>query len=213
MIHWQQQAGHIQRALRYPHPIPQDELLIPHAPDGSLMRTMTPEPGVIPREAAVLLLFYPHADDLAFPLTLRSSALPQHSGEISLPGGATDPEDDSAVATALRETHEELGIAPEHVEIWGTLAPLYIHHSNFRLTPVVGFTPSAPHIVPNPTEIAAVFSASLSHLLDPATVRVEEWIRHDTVLRVPFFALEGHTVWGATALLLSELVARMRRVA
>jgi 8-oxo-dGTP pyrophosphatase MutT (NUDIX family) len=210
---WQQQAERVHRALHYTKPIPQDELLLPRGINGDLMRKMFPDPGVAPREAAVLLLFYPHTHDLCFPLTVRSSALPQHSGEVSLPGGRVDPEDDGPVCTALRETYEELGIPIQSVEVWGQLAPVYIPASNFRLTPIIGFTPATPHIVPNPGEIAEVFSASLTHLLNPTTVVVEEWVRYGHSMMVPFFALEGHKVWGATAILLSELVARLRRVA
>ena len=210
---WQYQAERIRRALTYTDPIPQDELLLPRGLGGELMRKMWPDPGIAPREAAVLLLFYPHEHDLLFPLTVRSRSLPQHSGEVSLPGGAVDPEDDGPVATALRETHEELGIAPEGIEIWGSLSMVYIPASNFRLTPIIGFLPTAPRIVPNPHEIAEVFSASLHHLLDPDTVVVEEWLRYGIRMHVPFFALQGHKVWGATAILLSELVARLRRIA
>lgn len=209
---WQQQAERVHCALHYTEPIPQDELLLPRGSKGELMRKMFPDPAIAPREAAVLLLFYPDEHDLRFPLTVRSISLPQHSGEVSLPGGRVDPQDDGPVCTALRETDEELGIPAESVEVWGELATVYIPASNFRLTPIVGFTPATPHIIPNPYEIAEVFSASLTDLLNPATVVVEEWVRYGYPMQVPFFALHGHKVWGATAILLSELVARLRRV-
>jgi 8-oxo-dGTP pyrophosphatase MutT (NUDIX family) len=174
---------------------------------------MSPPSGVTPREAAALLLFYPQQDELWLPLTVRSSTLPMHRGEVSLPGGAIDPEDDGPVTAALRETHEEVGVNEHLVEVWGMLASLYIPVSNFRLTPVVGFIDTPPTLRPNPEEIEAVFVVPLTRLLDPQTVVVEEWTLHGKQVLVPFFALHSYKVWGATAIILSELVARLRRVA
>lgn len=202
----------VRRALADDTPLAPDALLILRDREGRRLRPMSPPPNVTPREAAVLILLTPAADDLVLPLTVRSERLTNHSGEISLPGGSADPGDSSAAATALRESYEELGIDPTVVEIWGQLAPIYIPPSNFRITPVVGFTPIMPALRPNPTEVAAVLLVRLRQLLDPATVQVEEWERRGVQMLVPFFAIEGHKVWGATALVLSELVARMRHV-
>jgi 8-oxo-dGTP pyrophosphatase MutT (NUDIX family) len=213
MTDLQHQIAWIQHALAYTTPIPRDELLLPRDREGQIARQLTPAPNVTPRESAALLLFYPDEGELWLPLTVRSTALPQHRGEVSLPGGATDPEDDGPVSTALRETCEEVGIAPQAIEVWGLLTPIYIPPSNFRLTPVVGFAASPIRLQPNPHEITDVFTVPLRHLLDSTTVVVEEWMLHGIQTQVPFFALHGHKVWGATALVLSELVARLRRVA
>jgi 8-oxo-dGTP pyrophosphatase MutT (NUDIX family) len=207
-----QQIEIIQQALADTRSVSPADLLIPHDGTGDPMRQMQPEPGTTPREAAALLLFYPYAGELWFPLTVRTNHLPQHRGEVSLPGGATDPEDDGPTATALREAYEELGIERTSVEVWGPLAPIYIPPSNFRLTPVVGFMPVPPHYQPCPDEIAAVFTVPLRQVLDPATVVVEIWTLRGEQVHVPFFALEGYKVWGATALVLSELTARLRRL-
>lgn len=212
MSNWQRQADLVRQALADPEPPTLDELLVLRDLAGQVLRQMEPPPGATPRPAAVLLLLYPYLGELWLPLTVRSSRLPAHRGEVSLPGGATDPEDADAAATALRETHEELGIDPTSVTIWGRLSPFYIPPSNFQLSPVVGFSPAPPAITPSPYEVEQVFHVPLSRLLDPATVQVEEWTRRDIRMQVPFFALEGHKVWGATALLLSELVARIRRL-
>lgn len=209
---WQHQAQRIRRSLTDTTPVAVEELLLMRDLNGTLARAMQPAPGIIPRTAAVLLLLYPQADDLWLPLTVRSGVLPLHRGEVSLPGGATDPEDDGPVMTALREAHEEIGLDPAVVEVWGMLTPFYIPPSNFMLTPVVGFTPTPPVLHPNPDEVDTVFSVPLSRLLDPATIVEEEWTLYGMQVWVPFFALEGYKVWGATAILLSELLVRLRRM-
>jgi len=210
-MNWQRQSDLVRRALADTTPVSMDALLIPRNRDGQMARQMAPGPDVVPRQAAVLLLFYPTGQDLAFPLTVRSKRLTRHSGEVSLPGGAVDADDANTIATALRETHEELGIPPTSIAIWGRLTSIYVTASNYCLRPVVGFLPHKPTFFPNDGEIAHVFSVTLSQLLNPATVIVEEWVLHNTPVNVPFFALHGYKVWGATALVLSELVARIRQ--
>jgi 8-oxo-dGTP pyrophosphatase MutT (NUDIX family) len=205
------QVAALRRALADPSPPAVDDLLVLRDPAGRLMRPMQPPAGVTPREAAALLLLYPSAGELWLPLTVRSARLTTHRGEVSLPGGGADPEDDGPAATALREAWEELGVEPANVEVLGTLTPFYIPPSNNRLTPVVGLSIGVPALRPDPDEVEAAFSVPLRTLLDPATVQEELWERGGVTLRVPFYALEGYKVWGATALLLSELVARLRR--
>jgi 8-oxo-dGTP pyrophosphatase MutT (NUDIX family) len=180
--------------------------------EGRFVRRMEPPDGVTARPGAVLILLYPDGADLRLPLTVRSDRLPNHRGEVSLPGGATDPQDDGPAATALRECWEEMGVAPESVDVWGTLAPIYIPPSNFRITPVVGHSARAPALTPNDDEVSAVLTVTLRELLDPARVVVERWTLRGADVQVPFFAIAGHKVWGATALILSEFVARLRRM-
>ncbi|NJK80629.1 MAG: CoA pyrophosphatase [Chloroflexaceae bacterium] len=201
----------VRQALEAGDPVPLEELLMIRDLQGQMV-PRKPAAGRTPREAAVLILLYPQDDDLWFPLTVRSPHLPQHRGEVSLPGGSVDPEDADLVATALRETHEELGIDPAQIEVIGTMSSFYIPASNFQLTPVVGVTTEAPEIVPNPYEIDSVLHVPLRLLLSGETIIEEEWTLHGMRLIVPFFAIEGYKVWGATALLLSELAARLRRL-
>jgi 8-oxo-dGTP pyrophosphatase MutT (NUDIX family) len=212
MNQWQYQASKIRRALADVTPVLWDDLLIPHSTEGQIIRKMTPDPHIVPREAAALLLFYPYNDELWFPLTVRSKSLARHGGEVSLPGGATEPADDSLVTTALRETREEIGVDTHTVEVWGFLTTVYIPASNFRLSPLVGFAPAPPLLKPCPLEIAEVFQVPFRTICNPATVVVEEWTLQAVQANVPFFALNGHKVWGATALILSELLARIRRL-
>jgi 8-oxo-dGTP pyrophosphatase MutT (NUDIX family) len=208
---WDLWARLVQAALLPGPAILPEQLLLVRDLAGNLARQLEPPTGVIPRQAAVLLLLYPDAGDLRLPLTVRSDRLPSHRGEVSLPGGAIDPDDDSPISAALREAHEELGVPPAAVTVWGTLSPLYISPSNFRITPVVGMINPAPVLRPNDAEVSAVISVTVRELLDPALVIEEQWTLRGTEVRVPFFAIGGHKVWGATAVVLSEFVARMRR--
>ena len=188
------------------------ELLLMRDAASELARPMRPPAGVTPRSAAALILLAPFGNDLRLPLTVRSADLAHHSGEVSLPGGSADPEDADLAATALREAHEELGIPPDAVEVLGALTPIYIPPSNFQLTAVVGYAPELPQLHPNPSEVDAVLLVALRQLMDPANVRVETWQRRGAQFRVPFYDVDGYKVWGATALVLSELVARLKRI-
>lgn len=212
MANWEQQLADLKRAMADERPIAHEELLIMRDTQGRLARQMQPGPDVTPRLAGVLLLLYPQAGELWLPLTVRSSDLPLHRGEVSLPGGRVDPGDDGPMGAALREAHEEVGIDPAAVTILGTLASFYIPPSNHLLTPVVGYALQAPQLRPEPREVAAVFSVPLRQLLDPATIVYEQREWRGMAIDVPYFALEGYKVWGATALLLSELLARLRRL-
>jgi 8-oxo-dGTP pyrophosphatase MutT (NUDIX family) len=209
---WQAQAARVRRAIADLNPPTIEELLVLRDLDGRLVRQMEPPPGVTPRESAALLLLYPLQGELWLPLTVRSSRLTTHRGEVSLPGGGADPGDASPAHTALREAEEELGIPRDGVEVLGQLSSFYIPPSNNRLTPVVGLSATTPDLRPDPHEVEAAFVVPLRLLMDEATVREEVWERRGVQMRVPYFLLEGYKVWGATALLLSELVVRLRRV-
>jgi 8-oxo-dGTP pyrophosphatase MutT (NUDIX family) len=209
---WQRWAALAQAALGPGPPVALDELLLVRGLDGRFARRFDPPEGVVPRLGAVLVLLYPDGDDLRLPLTVRSDRLPSHRGEVSLPGGAIDPGEDGPITAALRECHEELGVDPATVAVWGTLSPFYIPPSNFRITPVVGFRSQLPDLLPNGDEVSAVITVTLRELLDPALVVVERWTLRGLEVDVPFFAIEGHKVWGATAIVLSEFAARMRRL-
>lgn len=191
--------------------VPAEELLLVRDANGRRFRPAGPPAGRSARLGAVLLLLYPEGNDVYLPLTIRSEQLASHRGEVALPGGATDPEDTGPTATALRECEEEVGVAASGLELWGTLTSVYIAPSNFQITPVVAWSPVAPQIQANPSEVSGVITVSLQALLDPATVVTERWTLRDVEVDVPFFAIANQKVWGATALVLSEFVARLRR--
>ncbi len=201
----------VQAALQPEISVPLDQLLLVRDRAGHFVRRFEPPEGAVPRLGAVLALLYPDGEDLRLPLTVRSEHLRSHRGEVSLPGGAIDPDEDGPTAAALRECHEELGVDPAQVAVWGTLSSFYIQPSNFQITPVVGFCERAPKLTPNHAEVSAVITVTLRELLDPAMVLVEQRQLRGIDVIVPYFAIAGHKVWGATAVVLSEFVARMRQ--
>lgn len=200
-----------QAALQPGPAIPLEQLLLVRDLAGRFVRRFDPPEGVTPRLGAVLALLYPDGRDLRLPLTVRSDQLPSHRGEVSLPGGSIEPHEDGPVVAALRECHEELGVDPAQVTVWGTLSSFYIQPSNFQITPVVGFCDRPPLLNPNSAEVSQVITVTLRELLDPSMVKVEHWQLRGVDVNVPFFAIAGHKVWGATAVVLSELAARIRR--
>jgi 8-oxo-dGTP pyrophosphatase MutT (NUDIX family) len=193
--------------------------IIPRLPEGA------------PREAAVMILVFPlstagpaitresqtrHAspeEELGFILTRRTETVEVHKGQISLPGGAQEPGEELA-QTALREVSEELGIEPACVEILGEpLTPVHIPVSRFRATPFVGYLPARPDLRPQEREVMEIIEAPLETIVGERNIVEEEWTVRDTLRLVPFYAIGGHKVWGATAMVLSEFGEMLRRVA
>ena len=156
---------------------------------------------LLPREqtrAAVLIPLIDRGDELMVLLTHRASDLKHHPGQISFPGGRLEARDHDAIAAALRETEEEIGLKREFVEVIGCL-PDHVVISGYRVTPVVGLVRPGFDLVLDPTEVSGTFEAPLRHLLDPAThARRMHRIGDEDheVLDLPW---GGHRIWGATA--------------
>ena len=193
---------HIRAVMRGPLPGPRAQItMAPHP------RALRPLPGVEPRQAGVLLLLYPVHSVLHVVLTVRTSSLNHHSGQISLPGGGWEEGDASFQDTALREAWEEIGVNTDGLELLGPLTSLYIPPSNNVIHPFVAYVPQRPAFRPDPIEVADLLEVPLSLLLDPVTRREEEWVRDGAPVRVPFYAVGEHKVWGATATVLAEFLA------
>ena len=166
-----------------------------------------------PTPAAVMILIFADAPGrLNLVLTLRNTELRGHSGQVSFPGGRQDPEDASLTVTALRETCEEIGIHSDALQVLGELPRFYIPTSHFDVFPTVGRCDGQPAFSPNPAEVADVFCFGLDELLAPAYKHIEERRIDGINVRIPYYAVQGHKVWGATAIMLSELECRLRRV-
>jgi 8-oxo-dGTP pyrophosphatase MutT (NUDIX family) len=158
------------------------------------------------RIAAALLLLYPRDQDVAIPLTVRSSGLARHAGQISLPGGATDP-GESLAAAALREAAEEIGVDPAAVRVLGELTPVHVIVSGFTLHPIVGVTDARPAFIAAPGEVDEIVEVSLTDLRDASRIRTGSHVREGVAIEYPYFDLAGHQVWGATAMVLGEFVS------
>ena len=166
-----------------------------------------------PTSAAVMIVIFADLQErLKLVLTLRNAALRGHSGQVSFPGGRQDPGDTSLAETARRETLEEIGIGGDALQVLGELPPFYIPASHFEVLPIVARLDGLPDFAPNPAEVADVFSFGLDELLQPAFKRVEQRQIRGVEARVPYYAVQGHKVWGATAIMLGELECRLRRV-
>ena len=185
--------------------LPGIEAQMRFAPD--LLRTAW-QTGQFPadsRQAAALLLLYPHGSGAATALTVRATSLARHPGQISLPGGATDPGETLAQA-ALREAAEEIGVDPALVRVLGELTPVHVLVSGFTLHPVVGITDRRPDFCPAPGEVEEILEVSLDDLRDASRIRQGTRIREGVAVEYPYFDLLGHQVWGATAMVLGEFI-------
>ncbi len=162
-----------------------------------------------PTQAAVLVPVVNRADGLQILLTQRSADLPDHPGQISFPGGRVEPGDADLTAAALRETTEEIGLAPERITILGALAP-YETVTGYRVTPVVGWVEPPFSVTPDPVEVADIFEVPLAFLLDPRNQQ-----RHFRMLgeiRRDYWAIpwRDRYIWGATAAMLMILDHTLR---
>jgi 8-oxo-dGTP pyrophosphatase MutT (NUDIX family) len=171
----------------------------------------SPSPNAETRTGAVLLLFYPHQNLIHVPMIRRPVYPGVHSGQVAFPGGRVDEADENLVGTALREAHEEVGVRPAEVEVLGLLTPLFVHASNFMVHPVVGATRSRPDFRPDPYEVDALLEVPLTELQDVTRIGSKEIIvREGIAIEAPYYDLQGHTVWGATAMMVSELLEVLR---
>jgi 8-oxo-dGTP pyrophosphatase MutT (NUDIX family) len=159
------------------------------------------------REAAVLVPMFDVDGEAAILLTKRPETMPSHQGEIAFPGGKREPYDVDLTAAALREAREEVGLDPGAVDVIAELDRIGTVASAFTITPFVGLLAAAPELRPNPREVVAAFAVPVSELLHPDAYREETWDLWGEPRPMAFFELPGETVWGATARILTRLLA------
>lgn len=165
------------------------------------------------RLGGVMVLLYPKNNEIYLPLTQRHDYRGTHGGQVSFPGGKWEEGDPDLEFTALRETYEEIGVQQSDVQVIGRLTDLYIPPSNFRVSPVVGYVDKYPEFNIDPYEVEALIEVPLSMLVKETTLKRKDiLVRGNYQLNAPFFDIEGKVVWGATAMMLSELVALVREM-
>lgn len=157
------------------------------------------------RQAAGLLLVYPLRDRSRIVLTQRAD-LPDHGGQVSLPGGEMES-DETAIEAALREAREEVGIEPQLVKVLGALTPIHIPVSNFVLHPIVGTARERPTMRADDSEVKRILEPEIAELADPARQAVRTGTYSDPPPLIPYFRVQDLEVWGATAMILAEFLA------
>ena len=160
-----------------------------------------------PRESAVLALLYPRSGVLFTLLMLRPTYQGVHSGQVSFPGGRREPDDASLEHTALREFAEETGALDTRIEIIGRLSPVYIPPSRSLVSPYLGFSPSLGALRPDPREVELLIETPVHELLRSDILKHREQFIQvmGRTVNIPYFDIQGHVVWGATAMMIAEL--------
>ncbi|MFH1851443.1 MAG: CoA pyrophosphatase [Candidatus Neomarinimicrobiota bacterium] len=153
--------------------------------------------------AAVLILLHRVDGEICFYLTERTDTVENHKGQVSLPGGAREADEELA-DTARRETREEIGVPEPAVNIIGELTPLYVPFTGFMIHPFVGWIDPPPATRADPREVRTLFGATLRDLLDDRREKSEVREIRGYTVDVPYYSLNGHKVWGATAMILTE---------
>ena len=159
-----------------------------------------------PRQAAVLMLFYPKNKQTHLALIVRNTYPGVHSSQIGFPGGKVEESDFNLEETALRETHEEVGINREKVEIIKSFSQIYIPHSNFLVAPFMGISQQELTFVPDLHEVKRVLEFPVEDFLSKKSItKVKMTTSYATDIEVPAFMVDKYVVWGATAMMMSEL--------
>lgn len=175
-----------------PPPFPADDVPIPDA-------------GLVP---AAVLIAVTNRSKPGVLLTLRTTSLRKHAGQVAFPGGRIDPGDDGAIGAALREAEEEIGLGPHHVELVGTTYP-FRTGTGYMITPVIGVVPPDLTLTPHAAEVEAIFEPPLAHLFNPLSYaeREVEWEGRMRRYRETFW--QDYRIWGATASILANLASRL----
>lgn len=201
----------LERRLKQPLPGAVAHEAMRATPVGSLIPKFEhPEP---PRPGAVLILLHEDGESVKFPLIKRPEYSGAHSGQVSFPGGKTEPGED-AVDTALREAWEEIGIDGSKVEVLGKLTDFFVMPSNFLISPVVAIARERlPALKPNPREVARILSGNLSDITRDDAIRCKEIIAAGRFrMMAPHFEIDGEIVWGATAMILNEFCLIVKEI-
>ncbi len=159
-----------------------------------------------PRKAAVMMLIYPKNNKSHLALIVRNTYPGVHSAQIGFPGGKVEIEDESLIHTALRETHEEIGIHPDKIEVIKSFTAVFIPPSNFIVAPFLGISHAELEFIEQEEEVAGIIEFPLLDFMNDKTIvnKIMD-TSYGNNIEVPTFKINEHYVWGATAMMMSEL--------
>jgi 8-oxo-dGTP pyrophosphatase MutT (NUDIX family) len=208
---FEQFGEQLKASLRSPLPGPAAQQQLAPRPRHGAYVQQDPDLG---RAAAVLALLHPGRSDPEslrphLILTRRTADVETHKGEVCLPGGALEPGEQARQA-ALREVEEEIGIQAQTVTVIGALTPVFVAVSGFRVQPFIGLLSDPPQLRPDPREVESALDVPLLHLLEPHRVQRRRQTYRGRQVVIPYFQLDQVEVWGATSMMLAELVAVVR---
>lgn len=168
---------------------------------------------LMPKKAAVMMLFYPKNNQTHIVLILRNSYKGVHSSQIAFPGGKPENEDVDLKDTALRETHEEIGVLPHKIEVIRSFTEVYIPPSNYMVYPFLGVSKDELQFIRQEDEVAGIIEFPLVDFLDDGIIHIKKMnTSYANDFEVPGFLVNEHFVWGATAMILSELKETLKMV-
>jgi 8-oxo-dGTP pyrophosphatase MutT (NUDIX family) len=191
--------------------LPGTEVQWQMASSDRMVRNFPRVPGKDARIAAVLILLYPINSIIHTVFMQRHNYEGVHGGQISFPGGKKEEADSDVIQTALREAMEETGADSSEISVIGTLTPLFIPVSNMIVTPVIGWTDKRPHFIHQPEEVVFLIEADLERFLDPSIIKIKPFEIRGEMIDVRYFDYDGHVIWGATAMILNELLKIIER--
>lgn len=202
-----------QLSARLLQPLPGEEAQFRMAPVARERIRDIPAGSYRPRKSAVLILLFPLAESTGLVLIERPLYDGVHSGQVAFPGGKFEERDLSLRQTALREASEEVGVNPAEIKMIGQLTDIYINPSNFLVSPYIGYADRMPVFTPDAREVKSIIVADLFALGEEG-IRGEKTITHSSGFKIktPYYEIEGLTVWGATAMMISELNAVVKEV-
>jgi 8-oxo-dGTP pyrophosphatase MutT (NUDIX family) len=165
-------------------------------------------------KSSVLFLFYPLPNgSTATVFIQRPIYAGSHSGQISFPGGRYEKTDHGLDFTALRETHEEIGVQPDKIEIKGRLSDLYIPPSNYIVSPFIGICRQQPVFRPDPKEVSAIIEVELQAFFEKQNIVTKTFtLPTGYSFQTPCYSINGYIIWGATAMIISEFKQALRQV-